>query len=143
MGGRGRVNNLYKRFMQQHKPNGGTEDHDEEYRRSRSRSRSRSKGRKHRSSSSSSSSSSSDSSSSPKKKRNASSSGSESEEKEEMSDWRVELLKKMKDIKSLPPDQLEVEFKKAMAEKKRKEEEEKCIQEIKNRQKMARKVKKE
>merc|ERR550539_2082217 len=49
----------------------------------------------------------------------------------------------MKDIKSLPPDQLEVEFKKAMAEKKRKEEEEKCIQEIKNRQKMARKVKKE
>ena len=160
--GRGRVNNLYKRFMQQHKPNGGTEDHDEEYRRSRSRSRSRSKGRKHRSSSSSSSSSSSDSSSSPKKKkkkkdkkkkkkkssakkkkRDASSSGSESEEKEEMSDWRVELLKKMKDIKSLPPDQLEVEFKKAMAEKKRKEEEEKCIQEIKNRQKMARKVKKE
>ena len=35
----------------------------------------------------------------------------------------------------MPPDQLEVEFKKAMAEKKRKEEEEKCIQEIKNRQK--------
>jgi len=33
----------------------------------------------------------------------------------------------MKDIKSLPPDKLEVEFKKAMAEKKRKEEEEKCI----------------
>ena len=44
----------------------------------------------------------------------------------------------------MPPDQLEVEFKKAMAEKKRKEEEEKCIQEIKNRQKkQARRVKKE
>eukprot|EP00091_Calanus_sinicus_P017171 TRINITY_DN37003_c0_g1_i1.p1 TRINITY_DN37003_c0_g1~~TRINITY_DN37003_c0_g1_i1.p1 ORF type:complete len:119 (+),score=47.52 TRINITY_DN37003_c0_g1_i1:589-945(+) len=49
----------------------------------------------------------------------------------------------MKDIKNLPPEQLETEFKKAMAEKKRKEEEEKCIGEIKNRQKMARKVKKE
>ena len=164
--GRVRVNNLYKRFMQQHKNNGGQEDNEDDFRksRSRSRSRSRSKGRKHRSSSSSSSSSSSDSSSSPKKKKkkkdkkhkkkkknsakkkrkDASSSESESESKEEAgSDWRVELLKKMKDIKNLPPDQLEVEFKKAMAEKKRKEEEEKCIQEIKNRQKMARKVKKE
>ena len=162
--GRVRVNNLYKRFMQQHKSNGGQDDQEEEFRKSRSRSRSRSKGRKYRSSSSSSSSSSTDSSSSPKKKKkkkdkkhkkkkkssakkkkkDASSSDSESEDKEETGgDWRVELLKKMKDIKNLPPDQLEIEFKKAMAEKKRKEEEEKCIQEIKNRQKMARKVKKE
>jgi len=49
----------------------------------------------------------------------------------------------MKEIKKLPPEQLEVEFKKAMAEKRRKEEEEKCLEQIKLRQKLARKVKKE
>merc|ERR1712130_633542 len=71
-----------------------------------------------------------------KKEKKDSSSGSESDGKEDMPDWRVDLLKRMKEIKSLPPDQLEVEFKKAMAEKKRREEEEKCIQEIKQRQRM-------
>merc|ERR1712130_881328 len=75
---------------------------------------------------------------SAKKKKRDASSDSESDQKEEGLDWRVELLKKMKDIKNLPPEQLETEFKKAMAEKKRKEEEEKCIGEIKNRQKSAR-----
>ena len=53
------------------------------------------------------------------------------------------MLQKMKNIKNLPPEQLEMEFKKAMAEKKRKEEEEKCLEHIKQRQKFARKVKKE
>jgi len=176
--GRVRVNNLYKRFKQQHRDassgGGGGGDRGELYNdgygerrfedgRSYSRSRSRSRGRKKHSSTSSSRSSSSSSSSSPKKKkkkkdkkhkkkkkgsakkkkRDASSDNSDSDQKGEDLDWRVELLKKMKDIKNLPPEQLETEFKKAMAEKKRKEEEEKCIGEIKNRQKMARKVKKE
>ena len=135
--------------------------------RSHSRSRSRSRGRKRKesrseSSSSSRSSSSSESDSAPKKKKKKkekkhkkkkkgsakkkkkdASSDSDAEEGAEKSDWREELLKKMKEIKSLPPEQLETEFKKAMAEKKRKEEEEKCINEIKNRQRLARKVKKE
>merc|ERR1712233_176406 len=172
--GRVRVNNLYKRFKQQHRDvssgggergelyNDGYGERRFEDGRSYSRSRSRSRGRKKHSSSSSSRSSSSSSSSSPKKKKKKkdkkhkkkkkgsakkkkrdASSDSESDQKEEGLDWRVELLKKMKDIKNLPPEQLETEFKKAMAEKKRKEEEEKCIGEIKNRQKMARKVKKE
>jgi len=183
-GGRGRMrmNNLYKRFVQQHvkkpgEPNNLPEgdlcwnEYGEKrnwqdgagppgYRKTRSRSRGRKKG----SSSSSRSSSSSSDDSSPKKKkkkkekkhkkkkksstkkkkRDGSTSESEHEvKKEEGPDWRVELLKKMKDIKSLPPEQLETEFKKAMAEKKRREEEEKCIQEIEKRQKLARKVKKE
>jgi len=171
------MNNLYKRFVQQHvkKPNqselpegdlcwneyGEKRNWDDEgYRKTRSRSRGRRKG----SSSSSRSSSSSSDDSSPKKKkkkkekkhkkkkkssakkkkRDHSSSESEPEvKKEEGPDWRVELLKRMKEIKSLPPEQLETEFKKAMAEKKRREEEEKCIQEIEKRQKLARKVKKE
>jgi len=170
--GRVRVNNLYKRFKQQHRDASGPGEGGDVYDgygerrfedgRSHSRSRSRSRGRKKHSSTSSSRSSSSSSSSSPKKKKKKkdkkhkkkkkgsakkkkkdASSDSESDQKEEGLDWRVELLKKMKDIKNLPPEQLETEFKKAMAEKKRKEEEEKCINEIKNRQKMARKVKKE
>ena len=78
-----------------------------------------------------------------KKDRGGSSSESEEEKKEEGLDWRVDLLKKMKDIKNLPPEELEAEFKKAMTEKKRKEDEEKCLTMIKERQKMARKVKKE
>jgi len=53
------------------------------------------------------------------------------------------MIKKMNEIKSMPPDKLEIELKKAMAEKKKKEDEEKYIQEIKLRQKIARKVKKE
>lgn len=53
------------------------------------------------------------------------------------------MIEKMKDIKSMSPNRLEIEFKKAMAERKRKEEEEACIKEIKDRQKTARKVKKE
>jgi len=57
--------------------------------------------------------------------------------------WRVDMIEKMKDIKSMSPNRLEIEFKKAMAERKRKEEEEACIKEIKDRQKTARKVKKE
>jgi len=169
-----RVNNLYKRFKQQHRDaSSGGGERGELYNdaygerrfedgRSYSRSRSRSRGRKKHSSTSSSRSSSSSSSSSPKKKKKKkdkkhkkkkkgsakkkkrdASSDSDSDPKEEGLDWRVELLKKMKDIKNLPPEQLETEFKKAMAEKKRKEEQEKCIGEIKNRQKMARKVKKE
>merc|ERR1712106_926504 len=170
--GRVRVNNLYKRFKQQHRDStgGASGEGGELYNdaygerkfedgRSYSRSRSRSRGRKKHSSTSSSRSSSSSDSSSPKKKKKKkhkkkkkgsakkkkrdAESDSDSDHKEEGLDWRVELLKKMKDIKNLPPEQLETEFKKAMAEKKRKEEEEKCIGEIKNRQKMARKVKKE
>ena len=50
------------------------------------------------------------------------------------------MLQKMKSIKNLPPEQLEIEFHKTMAEKKRKEEEEKCLEMIKERQKLARKV---
>merc|ERR1712037_732651 len=73
-----------------------------------------------------------------------SSSDSEEEKKDEGgSDWRVELLKKMKDIKNLPPEELEAEFKKAMDEKRKKEQEEQCLNAIKERQKMARKVKKQ
>merc|ERR1712032_1580059 len=79
-----------------------------------------------------------------KKRDKESSSGSEEEKKDEGgSDWRVELLKKMKDIKNLPPEELEAEFKKAMEEKRRKEQEEQCLNTIKERQKMARKVKKQ
>ena len=79
-----------------------------------------------------------------KKKDKDSSSDSEEEKNEESnSDWRVELLKKMKDIKNLPPEELEAEFKKAMDEKKKKEQEEQCLNAIKERQKMARKVKKQ
>ena len=79
-----------------------------------------------------------------KKKDKESSSDSEEEKKDEGgSDWRVELLKKMKDIKNLPPEELEAEFKKAMEEKRRKEQEEQCLNAIKERQKMARKVKKQ
>merc|ERR1712226_1568527 len=77
---------------------------------------------------------------SAKKKKRDASSDSESDQKEEGLDWRVELLKKMKDIKNLPPEQLETEFKKAMDEKRRKEQEELCLNAIKERQKMARKV---
>merc|ERR1712203_341319 len=74
-----------------------------------------------------------------KKKDKESSSDSEEEKKDEGgSDWRVELLKKMKDIKNLPPEELEAEFKKAMEEKRRKEQEEQCLNAIKERQKMAR-----
>jgi hypothetical protein len=76
-----------------------------------------------------------------KKKKKKRSKDSDSEE--EGSGWRLQLLNKMKEIKKLPPEQLEVEFKKAMAEKRRKEEEEKCLEQIKLRQKLARKVKKE
>merc|ERR1712130_4749 len=83
-------------------------------------------------------------SSKKKKKDKDSSSDSEEEKKDEGgSDWRVELLKKMKDIKNLPPEELEAEFKKAMDEKRRKEQEEQCLNAIKERQKMARKVKKQ
>lgn len=138
---------------------------------SQRRSRSRSRGRRSRKRSASSSSDSSSSSSSgedhkkkkkkvkkekkekkdkkrkkdkkKKKKRSTSSSESEEEKKEEGLDWRVDLLKKMKDIKNLPPEELEAEFKKAMGEKKRKEDEEKCLQSLKEKQKIARKVKKE
>merc|ERR1712032_1244391 len=79
-----------------------------------------------------------------KKRDKESSSDSEEEKKDEGgSDWRVELLKKMKDIKNLPPEELEAEFKKAMEEKRRKEQEEQCLNTIKERQKMARKVKKQ
>jgi hypothetical protein len=79
-----------------------------------------------------------------KKKRNKDSdTEEEGEEDGEGSGWRLQLLNKMKEIKKLPPEQLEVEFKKAMAEKRRKEEEEKCLEQIKLRQKLARKVKKE
>jgi len=152
--GRVRVNNLYKRFKQQHRDStgGASGEGGELYNdaygekrfedgRSYSRSRSRSRGRKKHSSTSSSRSSSSSDSSSPKKKKKKkekkhkkkkkgsakkkkrdAESDSDSDHKEEGLDWRVELLKKMKDIKNLPPEQLETEFKKAMAEKKRKEE---------------------
>merc|ERR1711928_257409 len=77
-----------------------------------------------------------------KNKDKESSSDSEEEKKDEGgSDWRVELLKKMKDIKNLPPEELEAEFKKAMEEKRKKEEQ--CLNAIKERQKMDRKVKKQ
>ncbi len=78
-----------------------------------------------------------------KKRSKDSDSEEEGEEDGEGSGWRLQLLNKMKEIKKLPPEQLEVEFKKAMAEKRRKEEEEKCLEQIKLRQKLARKVKKE
>ncbi len=81
-----------------------------------------------------------------KKKKKKRSKDSESEEDTadgEGSGWRLQLLNKMKEIKKLPPEQLEIEFKKAMAEKRRKEEEEKCLEQIKLRQKLARKVKRE
>ena len=78
-----------------------------------------------------------------KKKDKSSSSESEEEKKGEGLDWRVDLLKKMKDIKNLPPEELEAEFKKAMIEKKKKEDEEKCLMAIKERQKMARRVKRQ
>merc|ERR1712037_448304 len=101
--------------------------------RSRSRDRKDRRSRKRSASSSNDSSRSSSSSedsdakkkkeSSKKKKDKESSSDSEEEKKDEGgSDWRVELLKKMKDIKNLPPEELEAEFKKAMDEKRKKEQ---------------------
>ena len=64
----------------------------------------------------------------------------DSSDEKEKDNWRIEMLQKMKSIKNLPPEQLEIEFHKTMAEKKRKEEEEKCLEMIKERQKLARKV---
>ena len=161
--GRGRFvreNALFKRFKQQHRQDEIDEFGDVRTR-SRSRSRSRSLTKSSSPSRSSSSSSSSDSDSSPrkkkkkkdkkKKKRGGSDKKKKKKKKEDKdssdedkdTDWRVTLLNKMKNIKNLPPEQLEVEFKKAMAEKRHKEEEEKCLELIKQRQKLARKVKKE
>ena len=163
-----RENALFKRFKQQHRLDHqqqqqehgyGNEEHgyyDDRRTRSRSRSRSRSSSS---SGSSAMSSSDSDSGSSPRKKKKKKDKKKRKSEKKkkkrkikeekdsgdekEAGDWRVGLLNKMKNIKNLPPEQLEVEFKKAMAEKRRREEEEKCLENIKQRQKLARKVKKE
>merc|ERR1711874_604604 len=70
-----------------------------------------------------------------KKKRSNDSDGESPKEKKKAKqdddreglDWRVDMIEKMKDIKSMSPNRLEIEFKKAMAERKRKEEEERCI----------------
>eukprot|EP00088_Acartia_fossae_P005675 TRINITY_DN1255_c0_g2_i2.p1 TRINITY_DN1255_c0_g2~~TRINITY_DN1255_c0_g2_i2.p1 ORF type:complete len:1840 (-),score=597.38 TRINITY_DN1255_c0_g2_i2:454-5973(-) len=160
-GGRGmpRENALYKRFKQQHRFE--DEKDDEIYYEGttkRSRSRTRSSTSRSNSSSGGSTTSDSDSDDSPRKKKKKKDKKKKSKkskrekkkkkikeesEDEKDSDWRIQMLQKMKSIKNLPPEELEVEFKKAMAEKKRKEEEEKCVELIKERQRLARKVKKE
>ena len=46
--------------------------------------------------------------------------------------WRVALLKKMREMKFLPPDQLAVQLRKAKQEKKKKKKEEKFLEILKN-----------